>query len=103
MPLSATPFGVLVEAEIEPDRMAEFLTMIENNAKETRKEPGCLRFDVLRSQDANNKFFFYELYKSKSDVDHHKQQPHYKAWADFKESGGTITSVSHKMDGEYLP
>lgn len=50
-PLCTTPFGVVVEAEIEPDRMGEFLQMIETNAKESRKEPGCLRFDVLRSQD----------------------------------------------------
>mmetsp|Transcript_5245 Transcript_5245/g.7704 ORF Transcript_5245/g.7704 Transcript_5245/m.7704 type:complete len:109 (+) Transcript_5245:133-459(+) len=37
-------FAVVVQAEIEPDRMAEFLKMIETNAVETRKEPGCIRF-----------------------------------------------------------
>lgn len=38
------PFAVIVEAEIKPDRMDEFLKMIENNAVNSRKEPGCLRF-----------------------------------------------------------
>eukprot|EP00542_Grammatophora_oceanica_P017450 CAMPEP_0194029916 /NCGR_PEP_ID=MMETSP0009_2-20130614/3546_1 /TAXON_ID=210454 /ORGANISM="Grammatophora oceanica, Strain CCMP 410" /LENGTH=100 /DNA_ID=CAMNT_0038669739 /DNA_START=168 /DNA_END=470 /DNA_ORIENTATION=+ len=96
------PFAVVVECEIEPDRMDEFLKMIETNAKETRKEPGCIRFDVLRSQDAQNKFFFYELYKDASAIDHHKAQPHYNLWADFKASGGTIASTSYKTDGEFL-
>jgi hypothetical protein len=38
------PFAVVVEAEIEPDRMAEFLDMIKTNAESSRKEPGCIRF-----------------------------------------------------------
>jgi hypothetical protein len=38
------PFSVIVEAEIQPDRMDEFLKMIEHNAINSRKEPGCLRF-----------------------------------------------------------
>lgn len=41
---SEKPFAVVVQAEIEPDRMAEFIEMIETNAIETRKEPGCIRF-----------------------------------------------------------
>lgn len=96
------PFAVIVKAEIEPNRMAEFLDLIEENAKQTRKEPGCIRFDVLRSQDAPNQFFFYELYKNVKAIDHHKKQPHYNLWADFKESGGTISSTTYKNDGEFL-
>ena len=66
------PFAVVVQAEIEPDRMAEFLELIQTNAQETRKEPGCIRFDVLRSQDSPNEFFFYELYDGPSAIDYHK-------------------------------
>jgi len=96
------PFAVIVRAQIEPDRMADFMELIEKNAKETRKEPGCIRFDVLRSQEEPNVFFFYELYKNAGAIDYHKQQPHYNLWADFKASGGTIDSVTYKTDGEFL-
>jgi len=96
------PFAVIVQAEIEPDRMAEFLELMENNASESRKEPGCVRFDVLRSQDSPNQFFFYELYEDATAVEYHKTQPHYNKWADFKASGGAISSVSYKADGEFL-
>jgi len=96
------PFAVIVQAEIDPDRMHEFLEMIETNAVETRKEPGCIRFDVLRSQDNPSEFFFYELYKNEGAIDYHKQQPHYNLWTKFKESGGTVKSTSFKTDGEFL-
>jgi len=51
--LSAKPFSVVVQAEIKPDRMDEFLEMIEANAVASRKEPGCLRFGtyLLQSSD----------------------------------------------------
>lgn len=42
--LSAKPFSVVVQAEIKPDRMDEFLELIEANAIASRQEPGCLRF-----------------------------------------------------------
>jgi quinol monooxygenase YgiN len=82
--------------------MDEFLALIEKNAIETRKEPGCLRFDVLRSQEDPNRFFFYELYKDPAAIDYHKAQPHYNLWADFKASGGTVSSTTFKTDGEFL-
>ena len=100
--LMSKPFSVIVEAEIQPDRMEEFMTMIKKNAEESRKEPGCIRFDVLRAQDKENKFWFYEVYENPAAVDFHKTQAHYQAWADFKESGGTVSSVSHKADGEFI-
>ena len=69
---SDKPFAVVVQATIEPDRMAEFLKLIQTNAEETRKEPGCIRFDVLRSQESPNEFFFYELYEGPEAIDYHK-------------------------------
>jgi autoinducer 2-degrading protein len=96
------PFSIIVEAEIKADRMDEFMTMIKTNAEESRKESGCIRFDVLRDQGNANKFWFYEVYENPAAVDFHKTQAHYKAWADFKESGGTVTSVSNKADGEFI-
>jgi hypothetical protein len=48
MSLNASkPFAVLVQAEIQADRMDEFVKLIEENAINTRKEPGCLRFGTL--------------------------------------------------------
>jgi hypothetical protein len=42
--LNAKPFVVCVEAEIKPDRMDDFLDIIEKDAVGSRAEAGCLRF-----------------------------------------------------------
>lgn len=100
--LSAMPICIVVEAEIKEDRMDDFLDMIEKNAIGSRAEPGCIRFDVLQAEDASNKFFFYEVYENADAIAHHKEQPHYAAWGAFKESGGTISSVSKKASGKFM-
>ena len=58
--------------------------------------------DVLRDQSHDTKFWFYEVYSNKEAVAFHKAQAHYQSWADFKASGGTISSVSHKADGVFV-
>jgi len=58
--------------------------------------------DVLQVEDAPNKFIFYEIYQTADDISFHKEQSHYLAWVAFKESGGTISSVSKKAMGKFL-
>jgi quinol monooxygenase YgiN len=100
---SAYPFAIIVQAEIVPDRLQEFLKLIEINAVNSRREPECLRFDVVQSQEKSNLFFFYEVYTNDSSaINHHKAQPHYQLWADFKASGGTVSSVTYKANGKFL-
>ena len=38
------PISIIVEADIKPERMDEFLELIQKNAEGSRKEPGCQRF-----------------------------------------------------------
>ena len=91
---SADAIAIVVDAEIDPSRVDEFLKVIEEDAKGSRDEPGCLRFDVIRASET--RFFFYEAYTSAAAVDEHKAQPHFKLWSDFKASGGVVSSVSTK-------
>lgn len=49
--LNAKPFAVIVQAEIQAERIDEFVKLIEENAVNTRKEPGCLRFGKLLSRE----------------------------------------------------
>merc|ERR1712183_352807 len=94
--------AVVVEAEIKEDRLDEFLSMIETNAVSSRKEPGNIRFDVLKVKDSKTKFMFYEVYKDAEAITFHKTQDHYKSWATFKESGGTVSSVSKVSEGLFM-
>ena len=41
------PLSIVVKVEIEPTRLEEFIKVMKYDAVESRKEPGCLRFDLL--------------------------------------------------------
>ncbi len=72
---------------------------MEIDVKGSRKEEGCLRFDLLRDQQQSNKFIFYEVYKDSDALEFHKTTDHYKAWSDFKAEGGVLSQVAMKCDG----
>lgn len=90
--------AIVVDVEVEPSRVDEFLKVMQQDAEGSRTEPGCIRFDVLRDISQSNRFFFYEVYVDAEAVAVHKEQPHFKLWSDFKASGGVISSVSTKAE-----
>jgi autoinducer 2-degrading protein len=75
-------FVVCVTSWIKPEHADAYLAECLENARNTRKEPGNLRFDVLRCNDPSNQFFFYEVYRSEDDFKAHQQTPHYFKWRD---------------------
>jgi autoinducer 2-degrading protein len=95
--MSTAPFAVIVAVSIKPDRVPEFLEVMHADAKGSREEPGCLRFDLLKDEKDPNKFYFYEVYKNGGEaMDYHKSMDHYKAWTAFKESGGVVSQEAFK-------
>ena len=63
------------ESFIEP-----FIEATLDNARHTRREPGNVRFDVLRSQDDDGRFFLYEVYRTAEDFEAHHRSEHYLRW-----------------------
>lgn len=86
--LSSKPYALMVTVWVKPDRRPEFLEVLERDAAGTRAEPDCLRFDLLEDETDPNKFFFYSVYNSPEGLDHHRTTEHYKAWSEFRSSGG---------------
>ena len=89
----STGEAVFVTVEIKEDMITEFLEVMNEDAIESRKEDGCLRFDLLKDKEQANKFHFYEAYTSADALAVHKETPHYKKWAAFKEKGGVLSQV----------
>jgi len=73
---------VCVTSKVKPECADQYLVASLENARNTRKEPGNLRFDVSRAEDDSNQFFFYEVYRSKAEFMAHQQTPHYFKWRD---------------------
>ena len=63
----------------------DFRKAVKVNARETIKEMGNLRFDVLQSDEDPREFMLYEVYRSEEAVKAHKETRHYKEWRDTVE------------------
>lgn len=75
-------FVVIVSIRVKPDKVQDFRAAILDNATNTRKEPGNVRFDVLQGEEDAARFQLYEVYKSKDDFAAHQKTPHYIRWRD---------------------
>jgi len=73
-------FVVCVTAHVKPGREQEFIEATLENALNTRREPGNVRFDVLRAVEPPTQFFLYEVYRSPDDFKAHQQTEHYLRW-----------------------
>lgn len=73
-------YVVCVRVRVKPERGEDFAAAILENARSTRREPGNLRFDVLREEADPTRFFLYEVYRSADDFAAHQKTPHYVAW-----------------------
>eukprot|EP00933_Yihiella_yeosuensis_P044844 TRINITY_DN40119_c0_g1_i1.p1 TRINITY_DN40119_c0_g1~~TRINITY_DN40119_c0_g1_i1.p1 ORF type:complete len:521 (+),score=88.62 TRINITY_DN40119_c0_g1_i1:161-1723(+) len=78
------PVAILLELEIRSECMEEFLKVMELNATGARAETGCLRFDLLRSQDHPCRFASYEVFRSVKALQAHKETLHCKRWGSFQ-------------------
>ncbi len=67
----------LVEINVQPEKVDEFLEVFLANHSGAVKEPGNLRFDVLQDENVPTRFFIYEAYQDNDAVLAHKKTPHY--------------------------
>jgi (4S)-4-hydroxy-5-phosphonooxypentane-2,3-dione isomerase len=72
--------ATLVHVQVKADLLDDFIAATEMNQKESVKEPGNLRFDILQDVSDPTRFTFYEAYESEEAAAAHKETPHYNAW-----------------------
>ncbi|MBN2329780.1 MAG: antibiotic biosynthesis monooxygenase [Candidatus Omnitrophica bacterium] len=73
-------YVVCVTIHVKSEHVDPFIQATLENARQTRKEPGNIRFDVLQAEDDFTRFFLYECYKMPSDFTAHQQTEHYLTW-----------------------
>ena len=52
------------------------------NARNSIREPGVARFDVIQQQDNPTRFVLVEVYRTAEDPLRHKETQHYEKWRD---------------------
>lgn len=73
-------YVVCVSIHVREGRAAEFIEATLDNARHTRREPGNLRFDVLRQEQDPHRFTLVEAYVTPADFAAHQQTGHYLRW-----------------------
>ena len=73
---------VIVQLHVKADKIEPFLQHTLENARKTRQEPGCLRFDVLKSEADPTRFALHEVYRTPDGLKAHQETEHYKKWRD---------------------
>lgn len=73
---------VHVHVRVKPDAVDAFKDATLANARESVKEPGIARFDVVQQQDDPTKFVLVEAYRTAEAPAAHKETRHYQLWRD---------------------
>lgn len=94
-------FVTLVEVQVKPEHLAEFIEAARLNHEASIQEPGNLRFDILQSRQDNTQFVFYEAYVSEADALRHKQTLHYAKWRDTVTDWMASPRQGVRYDGLY--
>jgi autoinducer 2-degrading protein len=77
---------VHVHVHVKGDQVEAFRTATVENARESVKEPGVTRFDVIQQQEDPTRFVLVEVYRTVNDPARHKETTHYQQWRDAVES-----------------
>lgn len=82
---------VIADLEIDPERFDKFVELMMVNARSSRKEPGCERFDVVVPQDGAARIALFEVYKDEAAFKQHQGSDHYRAFVQAR--GDMIKNV----------
>ena len=71
---------LVVNLHVKAEHVEAFLKATRENARNSAKEPGVARFDVLQQDDDPTRFMLYEVYRNSEAPAQHRETAHYKAW-----------------------
>lgn len=75
-------FIVHVFVHVKSEQVEAFKEATLENAKNSVKEAGIARFDVVQQQDDPTRFVLVEVYRTSEDPAKHKETAHYQKWRD---------------------
>ena len=73
---------VHVHVHVKPDCVDAFRAASIENARNSVKEPGIARFDLVQQVDDPTRFVLVEVYRTPEDTGRHKETVHYEVWRD---------------------
>jgi quinol monooxygenase YgiN len=76
---------VHVFVHVNRESVDAFIAATLENARNSIREPGLVRFDVVQQEDDPTQFLLIEIYRTPADPARHKETAHYATWRDAVE------------------
>ena len=76
---------VHVHIRVKPEYVEPFKIISIENARNSQKEPGIARFDLIQQAEDPTRFELVEVYRTPADPAKHKETAHYNKWRDLVE------------------
>ncbi len=73
---------VHVQVHVKQDYVEAFRAATIENARNSVKEPGIARFDVVQQADDPTRFVLVEVYRTPEAQGQHRETAHYLKWRD---------------------
>ena len=78
---------VVTHIDVTPNYSAETAKAVAQLGADSRKDAGCVRFDVLRSVDRMNHFEVVEVWRNRQDFEAHTAHEHTKRFREAIQPG----------------
>lgn len=89
---------LVVELEIHPEKYQTFVDIVSKHGENSLQiEEGCLRFEVLKPREPENKVILVEMYSDDAALDSHWNSDHMAAYRE-KVSGMIVSRVANRCD-----
>lgn len=88
---------VHVHVRVRPEFVDAFAAATRENARNSVREPGVVRFDVVQLADDPTTFLLMEIYRTAEDPARHKATAHYAVWRDAVEPMMAVPRSSEKF------
>jgi len=72
---------VHIHFSVKPEFADAFCRIASDNARDSSREPGVTRFEVIRQLDDPTRFVLVEHYRTAHDIERHRETAHYQSWA----------------------
>lgn len=78
--------NIVAMITIKPEFQTDFDLLFKKLVEESRKEEGCLRYELNQCLDNVNLYFVIETWNSLQAIDYHKATPHFVEFANYAQT-----------------
>lgn len=68
---------ILAHFEVKKEEISRFLELCSELIQESRKESGCIAYNLHQSNENENNFVFVEEWKTENDIQSHNSSQHF--------------------------